>query len=115
MGGVYLLSSLIVPLPFESKKAIIELEEVDIDEVRGLLKDGFTSAVGHKTTANFLAKLLGVKVDCDRRTISLGVGDIAIALQFKERVQGVELGEEELEEIFKKGGMRFLKMKLKDR
>jgi hypothetical protein len=35
---------------------------------------------------------------------------MAIAIQFRERIQGVELGEDEVERLFKEGKARFLKI-----
>ena len=112
MRRVYLLSSLIVPLSFETKIAIVKVEEVDVRTARELLREGFKSAVGHEPTAKFLSKTLGVPVKCSRETLSLRPGDTAIAVQFRERVQKRELTEEELNEIFKEGGLRIIRLEI---
>ena len=57
----------------------------------------FTSAVGHESTAEFLTKLLGIRVPENRRKISMKSGDVAIVLRLKERLEeGVILTEEEI-------------------
>jgi len=39
-----------------------------------------------------------------REAVYLYEGDVAIALQFGERIQRIELGEEEVERCFREGG-----------
>ena len=110
MGRVYLLSSMIVPVPFEYKSATVTIEEISAEEARRLLKNGFISAVGHEPTARFLSRILGLEVKPSRETIYLNEGDVAIAIQFRERIQKLELQEDEIEEYFRKGKVRLLKI-----
>jgi len=110
MGRVYLLSSMIVPVPFEYKSATVTIEEISAEEARRLLKNGFISAVGHEPTARFLSRILGLEVKPSRETIYLNEGDVAIAIQFRERIQKLELQEDEIEEHFRKGKVRLLKI-----
>ena len=110
MGKTYLLSSMIIPIPFEYKSAMAVVEEVSVEEARAILKRGFISAVGHEATARFLSRILGLEVRPSREAIFLHEGDVAIAIQFGERMQGVELGEDEVERLFREGKARFLKI-----
>ena len=110
MGRVYLLSSMIVPVPFEYKSATVTIEEISAEEARRLLENGFISAVGHEPTARFLSRILGLEVKPSRETIYLYEGDMVIAMQFRERIQKMELREDEIEEYFRKGKVRLLKI-----
>ena len=110
MGKTYLLSSMIIPIPFEYKSAMAVVEEVSVEEARAILERGFISAVGHEATARFLSRILGLEVRPSREAVFLHEGDVAIAIQFRERIQGVELGEDEVERLFREGRARFLKI-----
>ena len=110
MGRVYLLSSMIIPLSFGCESATVTVEEVSVEEARRILKNGFISAVGHESTAKFLSRILGLEVKPSRETIYLNEGDVAIAIQFRERIQKLELQEDEIEEYFRKGKARLLKI-----
>jgi len=110
MGRIYLLSSMIIPISFEYKFAIVTIEEISVEEARRVLEHGFVSAVGHESTARFLSRILGLEVKPNRETIYLHEGDIAIAIQFGERIQRMELKEDEIERRFKGGKARFLKI-----
>jgi len=110
MGRVYLLSSMVVPIPFECESATVTIEEVSVEEARAILEGGFISAVGHEATARFLSKILGIEVRPSREAVYLHEDDVAIAIQFGERIQRIELGEEEVERYFREGRARFLKI-----
>ena len=110
MGRVYLLSSMIIPISFEYESATVTIEEVSVEEARAILEGGFISAVGHEATARFLSKILGIEVRPSREAVYLHEDDVAIAIQFGERIQRIELGEEEVERYFREGRARFLKI-----
>jgi hypothetical protein len=110
VGRIYLLSSMIVPIPFEYKSAIVTIEEVSVEEAKAILEGGFISAVGHEATAKFLSRILDLDVRPNRETIYLHEGDVTIAIQFGERIQGTELREDEVERFFREGRARFLKI-----
>jgi len=110
MGRVYLLSSMIVPISFEYESIIVVVKQISVEEARRILERGFISAVGHEPTARFLSRILDLEVKPNRETIYLHEGDVAIAIQFGERIQRVELREEEIERYFKEGKARFLKI-----
>jgi len=110
MGRVYLLSSMIIPLSFEYESATLTIREVSVEEARRILEGGFTSAVGHEPTARFLSRILGLKVEPNRETVYIHEGDVVIAVQFRERIQKIELTEEEIGEYFRKGKARLMKI-----
>ena len=51
---------------------------LDVESVRAELSGGFVSAVGHVSTARLLTRLLGIPVECSRRTIRMMPGDRAV-------------------------------------
>jgi hypothetical protein len=51
-----------------------------------------------------------LEVRPSREAVFLHEGDVAIAIQFRERIQGVELEEDEVERLFREGRARFLKI-----
>jgi hypothetical protein len=110
MGRVYLLSSMIIPLSFEYELATLTIREVSVEEARGILKRGFTSAVGHEPTARFLSRILNLKVEVNRETVYIDEGDVAITIQFRERIQKIELTEEEVAKYFREGRARLIEI-----
>jgi len=101
---------MIVPISFEYESIIVVVKQISVEEARRILERGFISAVGHEPTARFLSRILDLEVKPNRETIYLHEGDVAIAIQFGERIQRVELREEEVERYFKEGKARFLKI-----
>lgn len=65
----------------------IDCKEISVEEVIEHLQDpdfgGVESAVGHEDTANIFSEILGMKIPCERRTVSLEKGDWAIIGQYK--------------------------------
>jgi len=59
------------------------------------------SAVGHEGTANFLTRLLGIKIPVNRIRAEMPKdGQIALVLRLKERLpEGKVLSEEELQKV----------------
>jgi len=60
----------------------LKVKKLDIDAVKQLLKDGFTSAVGHQDLANILTNMLGIDVPYNRATVQLGLGDVLVVAQY---------------------------------
>lgn len=56
-----------------------------LDAARVFAAQGAHSAVGHATTARFLAQRLGVQVPCQRKAIRMQPGDQALVLRLLER------------------------------
>jgi hypothetical protein len=72
---------------------------LSIEESRSRLAGGFTSAVGHAATAEFLARVLGVVVPVNRIAIDMQPGDAALVLRLTERLpEGRMLTAEELKD-----------------
>lgn len=55
-------------------------------EARHYLTGGFTSAIGHGASADFLTALLGCEVPTNRITVAMTPGDSALVLRLKERL-----------------------------
>jgi len=60
---------------------------LSVDEARGLLADGFMSAIGHDTAAAFLSQLLGIEIPEHRIQITMQPGDRALVLRLKQRLE----------------------------
>lgn len=103
----YVLSSLVMPCA--DSKFVLECKKIDLNEAREFVRKGdFVSAVGHKSTAELLSKLLGVEIEANRVFVNMEKGDEAIAVQFLERIQeGKVLDIEEIEEMYHSGKIIF--------
>jgi len=73
---------------------------LSIAEAVTLLKQGFTSAVGHEATASFLSQLTGLTIPVNRIQIQMHPGDKAVVIQIMQRLpEGKVLNEEELKAV----------------
>jgi hypothetical protein len=92
-------------LGFYALKSVGRLRiEVDTDKLVGLISEFVTetpvSAVGHKSTADLLTKLLGFEVAYNRVQVRLEKNDVALVFQLLTRLEeGRVLTEEELKNI----------------
>jgi hypothetical protein len=59
---------------------------LNISEIKALLKQGFISAVGHQSSAEFLTHLLGIEVSMNRIQITMNKGDRALVFSLKTRL-----------------------------
>jgi len=98
---IYVLNTLIIPVDFEIKeKYEIYLEKINIETAKKILSEGFTSAIGHESTARLLTKLLKIEIPFNRIAIKMREGDIGIHFFLKTRLpEGKILSEEELKEL----------------
>jgi hypothetical protein len=73
---------------------------LDVARARAVLGGGFTSALGHAGTAQFLGALLGLEVPVNRLTIAMQPGDRALVLRLRARLpEGAVLSREELTQL----------------
>jgi hypothetical protein len=98
---VYLLNSLIIPADLSKQTSVwVRMRKANIDEVRQLLSQGFTSAIGHESTSILLTELLGVKVPFNRIAVSVKPGDIIVHFVLKTRLpEGKVLDLQELQNL----------------
>lgn len=59
---------------------------LDVAQARALLQAGFTSAVGHAETAEFLSRLLDLPIRADRLAVKMAIADEAVVLRLTERL-----------------------------
>jgi hypothetical protein len=60
----------------------VKFQEISIDDVKELLADGFTSAIGHQDTAAVVSDLLEMDVPANRISVELkNLNDIIIIAQ----------------------------------
>lgn len=62
---------------------------ISVEEAKGVLAQGFVSAVGHDTAALFLSRRLGVSVAMNRIRIQMLPGDRALVLRLNGRLPAV--------------------------
>jgi hypothetical protein len=71
-----------------------------IDEAKAIAAPGFTSAIGHESSAWLLSLLLEVEVPVNRVAIAMQAGDTALVLRVKERMpEGVVLTAADLDRV----------------
>jgi len=74
--------------------------EASVEDVKNILKDGFTSAVGHEATAQVITTQLSIPVSANRVSIQLKTGDTLVVFQLLARLpEGKILGVDEMKEI----------------
>ncbi|MEN9847348.1 MAG: hypothetical protein RL368_88 [Pseudomonadota bacterium] len=70
---------------------------LDLAEVKQLLQQPFTSAVGHQGAADFLTTLLDISVPLNRISIRMQAQDQAIVLKLKSRMpEGIILSKDDM-------------------
>jgi hypothetical protein len=92
MGKTYILNSAILTSP-----GLYSYRPVGLEEAKALLAEGFTSAIGHPATAQFMSSVLGVQIPQNRIAVEMKEGDRALVFRVLTRLpEGRVLGEEEL-------------------
>ena len=72
----------------------------DLDDVKRVLSNGFTSVVGHDATAKIISSQLGVPVSVNRVSVQLVPGDILVVFQLLTRLpEGKILTEQEMKQV----------------
>jgi len=110
-GRVYLSSAFSLSMvDVQDKPVTVEFRRVGLDEVKLLLSSGFTSAVGHPSTASALSRILGMEVPANRISIQLQPSDTLVVFQLAlgRLPLGKELMEEEILNAWKEGKAYFL-------
>lgn len=75
-------------------------EALTLEEVRGLIAEGFNSAIGHQETAEVLSELLNFLVPFNRIEYVQRPGEKAIIFKLKQRIPaGVVLSRGEIERL----------------
>jgi len=92
---LYVLNS-----PILTSFGFYSYKPLSLAEAIALLKQGFTSAVGHEATASFLSQLTGIAIPVNRVQVQMRPGDRAIVFQVLQRLpEGKVLSEEELKAV----------------
>ena len=109
MAMLYLCNAFSLGMLPASPELTLRVRSLSLEEVKGLLKEGYTSAVGHESTARILTTLLGVEVPLNRVAISLSPSDRLIVFQIKMRLEeGRILSEEEVRSLYEQGLASFV-------
>jgi len=74
--------------------------ETSAEDVKNILNQGFTSAVGHEATSKIISTQLGIQVPTNRVSIKLSAGDVLIVYQLLTRLpEGKILSEDEMRQL----------------
>jgi len=80
--------------------ATVRVTEVSAEDVKNILKDGFTSAVGHEATSQIISVQTGIQVPTNRISIKLAPGDVLIVFQLLARLpEGKILSQDDLRQM----------------
>lgn len=92
---VYLFNTNIIP-----GEAVVRVSEITAEKAAEIAADGFTSAIGHESTAAAFSEIIGHNVPVNRIQASPKGGDIAISMKINGRLpEGQILGRDQLNEI----------------
>jgi len=102
--------SMLFPILKQVRATNVRFELISAETAKLFLMRGFTSAVGHQTTARALSKILGIDVRVNRMPIQLQPGDVLIVFQLDVgRLQpGRELSEQEIINAYNEGRAYFI-------
>jgi len=94
--AVYVLNS-----PILTSYGRYSFRPLEVEEAKQILSSQpFVSAVGHKSTADFMSALLGVPIPVNRVRVTMQKGDKAIVFRVLRRLpEGFVATEEELRSI----------------
>ena len=93
----FLLNSTVIP---SGADGIWQARTIPLQEAKAIALAGFTSAIGHESTANLMTTILGITVPINRIQVSPEPGDRFLCFKLKKRApEGVILSQEELEEL----------------
>ena len=80
--------------------ATVKVTEVGAEDVKRLLINGFTSAIGHEATAKIVTSRIGVSVQVNRISVQLRPGDLLVVFQLLTRLpEGKVLTEDEIKQV----------------
>lgn len=98
---IYLTNAFSLSMLTKDVKLIVK--EMDLKDVKNFLQThGFTSAIGHSTTAEVLSNLLGLPVETNRIQVQLqsSSDEAIVVFQLQTRLsEGQVLSKEELEKL----------------
>lgn len=66
-----------------ARPVTVEARKLTLREAKQALGEEVESAVGHADTARVFSDVLGVEVPCNRTTVSLERGDVAVVGQYR--------------------------------
>jgi Domain of unknown function (DUF1874) len=91
----YLFNTNIVP-----GEAVVRVSEITASEAAEIAANGFTSAIGHESTAQAFGEIIGQDVPVSRIFASPRPGDVAVSLKLNGRLpEGQVLDRSQLEQI----------------
>ena len=95
MPSLYVLNT-----PILTEYGSFDFRKSSLPEVKELLSQGFTSAIGHEATASLMSELTGINIPVNRVAIKMQPGDIAVVFRLLTRLpEGKVLSLDEIAKI----------------
>lgn len=94
---LYLLNTTIL-----TNTGLFRLSDISLEEVKSLISsnNGFTSGIGHQSTANIISSLIGADVPMNRINVYMEQGDKALCFKLDKRPEeGSILSVEQIQEL----------------
>lgn len=92
---IYLFNTNIIP-----GEAVVRVEKITAEKAAEIAANGFTSAIGHESTAQAFSEIIGAEVPVNRIFAEPQGGDKVISLKLKGRLpEGEILDRETLDQI----------------
>ena len=84
---------------------------ITLEEAKRLIKEtGFTSAIGHESTAKFMSEILGVPIPMNRISVRMRSGDTDLIFRLTDRLpEGKILTVEEMQSVKYEIGMLLMR------
>jgi len=100
-------------LQIRDGEASIRIKRISLEEAKNILSNGFTSAIGHQSTAQILTQLLGISVPLNRIEIKLMTNQKLVVFQLNIRLnEGQVLSNLELQQLYLQGKVGFYLVEL---
>jgi len=92
-------------LPKEISQAVLVVQKLGLEEAKQLLeRTQFESAVSHQSTAQVLSYMLGMRIEANRKNVTLTDDVVLLVFQiYKRPAEGQVYTTEEMKEIIEKG------------
>lgn len=86
--------------PILTDYGTFKFSQISVEEAKKMLENGFTSAVGHQSTAELLTSIFEILIPMNRISIKMNIGDRAIIFRLLTRLEeGKVLTTKEIKEL----------------
>lgn len=105
--NVYLCNSFSLSM-LENTSGELKYREINTEELKEKIHQGFISAIGHEATAKLVSELTGIDVPMNRIMVKAKPYDYIIVVQIMIRLEeGEILSLQEIQELLEQGKIKF--------